>query len=198
MSDAVDDILRAHRAGDPRAADMLIQHCYAQVHERACRLLPRYASVARHERPSDVAQDVSLGLLQALRSTRPESARHLLSLAAKKVRETLCDLARRHAGQRHGLENVQSQGAVPGAQHPALAAVADDPGPATLDDWTRFQHAIDSLPEDEREVMQLKWFCGLSEQKIAEVLGMSRSSVQRLWKAAKDRISEAMGRERPP
>jgi RNA polymerase sigma factor (sigma-70 family) len=66
---------------------------------------------------------------------------------------------------------------------------------ATLDDWTRFQCAIDTLPEDEREVMHLKWFVGMGEDEIAEVVGLSRSTVQRLWKAAKHGINQAMGRE---
>jgi RNA polymerase sigma factor (sigma-70 family) len=197
MGATLDEILQAHRAGDERAAERLVEYCRARVYRRADQLLPDFARVARHERPSDVAQDALVGLWQALRTMRPESERHLLLLAGKKVRETLYDLARRHAGQRHGLGKLESQGDVPADQHAALAAVDNVTGPATLDDWTRFQCAIDMLPEDEREVMHLKWFVGMGEDEIAEVVGLSRSTVQRLWKAAKHGINQAMGREQP-
>ena len=43
--------------------------------------------------------------------------------------------------------------------------------------------------------MHLKWFVGMGEDEIAEVVGLSRSTVQRLWKAAKHGINQAMGRE---
>lgn len=176
---------------------MLMEYCHDRVSWLAVRLLPGFARVARHERPSDVAQEAMMGLWQALQTARPESERHLMLLAGKKVRETLHDLARKHAGQRHGVGNQQSQGDVPAEQHAALAAAADMPGPATLDDWTRFHNAIDALPDDEREVMHLKWFVGLSEEEAASVLGRSRSTVQRQWGPAKSRINEALGRERP-
>jgi RNA polymerase sigma factor (sigma-70 family) len=193
----IDEVLAAHRAGEEQAANLLVEYCHDRVWWLAVRLLPGFARVARHERPSDVAQEALMGLWQALHRARPDSERHLLLLAGKKVRETLHDLARKHAGQRHGLGNLESRGDVSPDCHPALAAADDVPGPATLDDWTRFHHAIDELPDDEREVMHLKWFVGLSEEEAASVLGRSRSTVQRQWGAAKSRINEALGRERP-
>ena len=197
MTPTLDEALRAHRGGDPSAAELLVEYCNDRVYLLANRLLPGFARVARHERPSDVAQEALLSLMQALRSTKPESERHLLLLVAKKVRETLHDVARRHAGQRHGVDNLESQGDVSVDQHAALAAAADMAGPVTLDQWTRFQHAVDTLPENEREVMFLKWFLNAEDHEIAETLGCSKSTVKRVWRVAKDRLNEAMGGERP-
>jgi RNA polymerase sigma factor (sigma-70 family) len=190
VSPTIDDILLAHRRGEAEATERLIEYCHEHVLFLARRLLPSFARVARHERPSDIAQDVMIALLQALKTTKPESERHLFLLAGKKVRETLHDLARKHAGKRHGLGNQEVA-----AFDAHTACVADEKltGPETLDDWTRFHQAVESLPEDERNIMLLKWFLGASENEIAEILDCSRSTVQRLWSAAKTHITTAMG-----
>lgn len=177
---------------------MLVEHCRNRVDWLARRLIADFARVERHEQPSDVAQEALLNLWQALRTTQPDSERHLLLLAGKKVREALHDLARRHGRQRHGQGNLESQGDVAAEMHAALAAPAQAPGPMTLDQWTVFHDAIERLPEPERQVMLLKWFAGANEEEIIRVLGSSRSTVQRLWASAKGRINEALGREPPP
>lgn len=193
----LDEVLALHRAGDKATAARLVEHCHKRVSWLAERLLPEFARVARHERPSDVAQATLLDLWQAIRTAMPHSERHLMLLAGKKVRETLYDLARKHAGQKHGLCNVESQGDVPPERHRAIAVAADMTGPATLDDWTRFQHAIDGLPDGERDVMHLKWFVGMGEDEVARTLGVSRSTVQRQWRAVKDRINDVLGHQPP-
>lgn len=194
---SLDDVLAAHHAGDPEAVRFLAEYCNEHVQRIARRLTERFPGVARHDRPSDVAQESVPRLMQALAATRIESERHLKALAAKKVRETLIDLARKHAGANRGLENLQSQGGVPIEQHAAMGAVDHAPGPATLDHWTRFQKAIDALPANEREVFMLKWFLDASDHDIAATIGVSESTAQRRWSVAKQLVKAAMDGERP-
>lgn len=197
MTPPLDEVLRAHRAGDVKAAGMLVEYCHDRVSWLAERLLPNFARVARHERPSDVAQEALMSLWKSLSTTKPESDRHLLLLAGKKVREALLDLARKQAGKRHGIDHQETQGDVSPEQHAAIAAVDDVTGPDTLDDWSRFHQAIDNLPENERDVALLKWFMNAKDETIAALLGVSESTTQRLWRDAKKRINEEMGGERP-
>ncbi len=194
---SLDDLLAAHQAGNPETVRFLAEYCNEHVQRIARRLTRRFPGVARHDRPSDVAQESLPRLLQALATTKIESERHLRALAAKKVRETLIDLARKHAGANRGLDNLQSQGDAPPERHAAMGAIDDASGPATLDEWARFQQAIDALPEAEREVFMLKWFLDASDHDIADTLGVSESTAQRRWSAAKQLVKAAMDGERP-
>jgi len=181
----LDQILMSHRAGDPAAAGKLVEYCLDRINSLSVRLLPGFPKVARWDRPSDIVQDVSLRLLQALQATKPENQRHLLALASKKVHEELFDRVRTYAGQKRGLDHLKSQGDVPLDEHAAYAVPADLPGPMTNERWDCFRHALDGLPPDQRAVFDAKWLMGASEATIAEMLDISRSTVQRLWNEAK-------------
>lgn len=45
--------------------------------------------------------------------------------------------------------------------------------------------------------MHLKWFVGMGEDEVARTLGVSRSTVQRQWRAVKDRINDVLGHQPP-
>lgn len=188
MTPDLDSILEAHRAGDPAAIDRLIEYCADRVARMAARLLRGFPHVARWERPSDIAQNASIRLHEALRSVMPKDQAHLLALAAKKVREELHDRARSHEGQKRGNNNLFSQGDVPADRHAAYAAPADDPGPMTNEQWDRFLQAIETLPGEQRAVFDMKWFMDADEATIATAMNVSRSTVQRLWSEAKRHV----------
>lgn len=194
MTGTLDDALRAHRAGEPHASGKLVEHCLDRIAFLSTRLLPAFPIVARWDRPSDIAQDVSLRLLDALQVAKPENERHLLALASKKVREELVDRVRRYRGEKRGLDRLQSQGDVPLAENAAHYVAADDvPGPVTNEKWDSFWNALDTLPPDQRSVFDAKWFLDASEATIAEMLNTSRSTVQRLWSDAKAHIKSRCG-----
>src|SRR5256885_9614190 len=55
--------------------------------------------------------------------------------------------------------------------------------------WTELHEQIGALPDEEREVVGLLFYQGLSQAETAEVLGISLRTVQRRWHDALDRKS---------
>jgi RNA polymerase sigma factor (sigma-70 family) len=79
-----------------------------------------------------------------------------------------------------------------------LEQVSKETGrPESLDEWTAFHEAVDRLPEEERQVMDLLWYRGLTHAQAAEALGVATKTVQRRWASARLLIREALQDEQP-
>ncbi len=64
--------------------------------------------------------------------------------------------------------------------------------PESLEDWARLHAGIETLPDEEREVFTLTWYVGLGRVEIAELLGISPSTVKRRWRSARMVIFQHM------
>ena len=118
---------------------------------------------------------------------RFESRAHFFSAAAQAMRHLLIERARRKLRARHGggMERVN-------ADEVEIAAPADDERLLQIHD------ALDELAAiapEKAEVVKLRFFAGLEETEIAEVLHLSLRTVERYWAYAKswlfDRISKS-------
>jgi DNA-directed RNA polymerase specialized sigma24 family protein len=58
--------------------------------------------------------------------------------------------------------------------------------------WTRFHEQVGTLPEEEKEVVALLWYGGVSQPEAASVLGVSLATLKRRWQAARLRLSELL------
>jgi len=50
--------------------------------------------------------------------------------------------------------------------------------------WSEFHEHVEKLPDDEREVMDLLWYQGLTQEEAAAVLKVSDRTVKRRWQSA--------------
>ncbi len=92
-------------------------------------------------------------LHRSLTEVRPEDVPHFDNLAATQIRRELIDLARSYHGPEGLGANHQTDGTDPGGR---LAQVAETSGqPESLEEWTAFHEAVDRLPDEERQVMDL-------------------------------------------
>jgi len=107
-------------------------------------------------------------LLKALREARPRTVRQLFALANQHMRWELNDLARRLDDQPAAAE--LNEGLVPS---PPSSASGLSP------DGLRMLRAIDELPEDEREVVDLVRIDGMTQAEAAQMLGVSAVMVKR-------------------
>ena len=64
--------------------------------------------------------------------------------------------------------------------------------PATLENWSRFHQAVENLPEDRRQIVDLIWYEGLSQPEAAAALGVSLATVKRRWAAARLALCEIL------
>lgn len=108
---------------------------------------------------------------------RYNDRRHFFSTAAIAMRRILVEHARRkRAGKR-----IPAEALVPLDQAPEPAAVGGI-------DVLALDQALNSLAEiDARmaQVVELRYFAGLTESEVAEVLEVSRPTVTRTWRAAR-------------
>jgi RNA polymerase sigma factor (TIGR02999 family) len=106
----------------------------------------------------------------------PDKAR-FLAYAGRAMRGIIIDHARRRCAQKRG-----------GGFE--ITAMRTEPGVATVDDaeLARVGEALDELAAVDPELanlVDLKFFCGLSFAEIAELQGISTRTVQRQWDKAR-------------
>jgi RNA polymerase sigma-70 factor (ECF subfamily) len=181
------------RAGDPHARDALIAHTGERLRRLARRMLRGYPHVGRWEQTDDVLQGALLRLCRAVEAAPPESARHFYNLATLQIRRELLDLADRYQGPHGAGANHHTDptgGAVAGR-----AAACD--GPETVAEWAEFHRHVERLPAEEREVFDLVWYEGLTQEDAAAVLGVSLRTLKRRWQAARLALGRAFGGEPP-
>ena len=190
------DLLGQLRAGDDSARDRLIALARGRFAALARAMLRRYPHVRRWEETDDLLQAALLRLHRGLAAVRPEDVPHFDNLAATQIRRELIDLARSY----HGPEGVGANHHTDGADADGrLARLADGAGrPESLEEWAAFHEAAGRLPEDERRVMELVWYRGMTHAQAAESLGVAPKTVQRRWASARLLIRDALGGEPSP
>lgn len=183
--------LQRLRAGDPAAPDELLRHVSARLERLTRHMLRGHPAVRRWAQTEDVLQGALMRLLRAVRDVQPASARDFFGLATQQIRRELIDLARHYYGP-HGL----------GANHVTPGADGLRPGPDPADDdstepgrlaeWCEFHRKIDALPEEQREVVGLLFYQGLTQAEAAELLDVTVRTVQRRWHAALVQLHDTM------
>jgi len=174
---AVSDIsklLRAWSGGDRNALERLTPIVYDELH----RLARRYM---RRERPGHSLQTTALVNEAYLRLVdykrmQWQDRAHFFAVSAQVMRRILVEYARRHNLKRGG-----------GVQHVSLeeAAVV---GGGRATDLAALDDAMNSLARlDPRkvQVVEMRFFGGLSVEETAEVLKVSPLTVMRDWSTAK-------------
>jgi RNA polymerase sigma-70 factor, ECF subfamily len=170
----VSELLRAWSGGDHTALDRLTPIVYRELH----RLARRYMKC---ERPGHSLQTTALvneAYMRLVDYKRMEwqNRAHFFAVSAQLMRRILVEHARRHNLKRGG-----------GIQHVSFeeGAVVDG-GRATdlvaLDDA---MNALARLDARKAQVVEMRFFGGLSVEETAEVLKVSAVTVMRDWNTAK-------------
>ncbi len=176
MSD-VTQILNDMAQGDPHAAARLLHQLYDDLRHLAAQKLA-------HERPGQTLQPTALVHEAYLRLVGDgqgqswENRRHFFAAAAEAMRRILVESARRKKRTKRGgaLQRVNT------AAEPAVQA------PLPPDEILALDEALTNLAEqdaDAARIVQLRFFAGLPLEEVADVVGLSRATVYRLWSFAR-------------
>jgi RNA polymerase sigma factor (TIGR02999 family) len=171
----VTGLLRAWSGGDLAARDEVMRVVYADLHQRAAGYLRRER--AGHTlQPTALVHEAYLRLVGQDRLAWQNRA-HFLGVAAQMMRRILVDHARARArGKRGGAAvNVTLDERV-------VAVAPPDTDLLVIDRALTELAAID--PQQGR-IVELRYFGGLTESEVAEVLAVSRSTVTREWQTAR-------------
>lgn len=169
-------MLTAWSDGDSSALDRLTPIIYEELHRMA-----RYRMLA--ERPGHLLQPSALvnEAFIRLMSGTPGQFRdriHFFAFASRLMRQVLVDFARTQ-------DTVKRGERVP---HFDLTAAADLQAAPQFHNLLDLDMALDELTQlDERQarVVELRYFGGLENSEVAEVLGVSDNTVMRDWKFAR-------------
>jgi RNA polymerase sigma factor (sigma-70 family) len=184
------DCVGRWQAGDRNAADELLAAAAARLQHLAHRMLRGFPTVRPYAETGDVLQGALLRLLNSLRELRPQSTRDFFNLASVQIRRELLDLARQF-GARGGGRLVPLEDGNQGASDPPTS-------PADLELWCRFHEAVEGLPVDEREVVELIFYHGHTRAQVAELVGVAERTIYRRWESACANLNERLGGELPP
>ncbi|GGD49786.1 ECF-type sigma factor [Pseudoxanthomonas indica] len=168
--------LDSARNGDRAALDRVLATLYQELHTMARRQLS-----GQHGYTLDATALVHESYLKLIGSTgtaKFEDRAHFFAYAASSMRSVVVDYARSRLARKRGGD---------------LKRVADIPeeveGNLKLDeDLLALNSALDQLADaDERlaKVVELRYFAGLSELEIAELLQRSERSIRRDWQKAR-------------
>ena len=182
-SKLVSELLVRWRAGDKQALETVLPLVYKELREIARYHLQR-------ERPGHTLQSAALVHEAYLRlvDQKPfdaENRTHFLAVASRLMRQILVDYARSHAAAKRGAElKVDFDAALVVCQERSAELVALDEA----------LNQLSSIDEQQGRIVEMRFFGGLSIEEIAEVLGISRSTVKREWNVAKAYLSRQMNR----
>jgi RNA polymerase sigma factor (TIGR02999 family) len=171
----VTEILGAIAAGDPRAADELLPLVYETLRGLA-------RSHLAHEPPGQTLQPTALVHEAYLRLVGNgdvgwQGRRHFFGAAARAMRQILVDRARRRAALKHGA----GRRAAP-LREEALVVEPESVDLLALDEALERLGARD---ERWREIVELRYFAGLSLEETAATLGLSLTTVKEEWSYAR-------------
>ncbi|HND52756.1 MAG TPA: sigma-70 family RNA polymerase sigma factor [Pirellulaceae bacterium] len=171
-------LLARWRNGDQQALNELFTLVDARLQRLARQMLRGYARVERWTEADDILQNASIRLLRALQETAPPSMRDFYALAALQMRRELLDLVRRF----HGPLGLAARHDSRGGENRAPVEPSDaSHEPGLLAQWREFHERIEQLGADEREVVGLLYYQGLTQREAAEVLGVNVRTIQRRW-----------------
>jgi RNA polymerase sigma-70 factor, ECF subfamily len=185
-SDAT-DLLLAWSGGDASAFDKLVPLVYQELRV----LAQRYMRRERPDhtlRPTALVNEAYLRLIDVNRIQWQNRA-HFLAFAAQTMRRILVEFARnRHRQKRGGVAirvTLDDAVGMPDEKQADLVALSDA------------LTALASFDARMSQIVELRFFGGLSVQETADVLKVSAETVMRDWKTAKVWLLRELSHEEP-
>ncbi len=168
-ADEVTAVLRAAQQGDQQSAARLLPLVYGELRKLA-KARMAYLPPGQTLQPTAVVHEAYLRLI-GKRDLQLESRRHFFFAAARAMRDILVEQARSKSRSRRGGNRRRVE----------LPDIAADPGPPP-EDVLAVHEALSELEKDDplkANIVQLRYFAGMTADEAARVLGMSESTLHR-------------------
>jgi RNA polymerase sigma factor (TIGR02999 family) len=187
-ADPITSLLAAARQGEAGALDRLFELVYADLKRRAH--LQRAGSTPTLSTTA-LVHEAYVKLASSSRADWADRA-HFMRVAARAMRQILIDRARRQLAAKRG------RGARPVTlEEVAVAMESPDSAAETLmaldDALLRLARQSERLAQ----VVELRFFGGLSVEDTATTLGVSDRTIKRDWRLARAFLEEALAAEAP-
>jgi len=162
------------REGREEAGGEIIALLYRELEKMA-------GSYLRNERightldPAGLVSELYLRMMKGAVVPYQDRA-HFFAVAARQLRRILVDYARKKKGR--GEERFFIT--LSGLEHSAAGMKADD-----IEALEEAMNELEKLDERAHKVVELRFFAGLKEEEVAELLGLSRTTMKRDWAFAR-------------
>jgi RNA polymerase sigma factor (TIGR02999 family) len=176
-------LLAAARAGDRDASDRAFAIVYPDLRRLARARLRQHQTMTLLDTTSLVHESYLKFVGSAALAI--EDRAHFFAYAARVMRSVIVDFARARQAERRGG----------GAEHVVLDTALSEQVAAPENDALRVHEALATLEQaDPRlaQVVEMRYFGGLSEAEIAEALSTSERTVRRDWEKARLLLLAAM------
>ena len=172
-------LLEDVRDGDAEASSRLLGLVYDELRQIAQRHLGR-------ERKGHTLQATALvheAYVKMLghQSARIEGRAHFFSIASRAMRQVLIDYARRRGAEKRGGDWARTD--LDDGSFSEFFAMEGRTG--DLLELDRALDRLDAMDSRLRQVVEFRFFGGMTEDEIAEVLGVTTRTVQRDWAKAR-------------
>jgi RNA polymerase sigma factor (TIGR02999 family) len=168
-------VLEAAQAGDAEAAAQLLPLVYGELRKLAGAWMGKLPP-GQTLQPTALVHEAYLRLL-GKRDLHLDGRRHFFFAAARAMRDILVEQARKKAGPKRGGDRRR---------------VTLNDGVATLEPTANnvlaVSEALDALEKEDApkaQLVQLRYFAGMSMEEAARVLGISERTAHRHWRFVK-------------
>jgi RNA polymerase sigma factor (TIGR02999 family) len=184
----ITSLLAAARQGDGSATHRLMTLVYDELRAMARRQL-RYRRPGQTITTTVLVHEAYLKLIDQNSATWQDRS-HFFSVAALAMRHILVDSARRRVAKKRGGEDVRItldefrlSGEETDAEARAVEVLAVD----------RALTSLAALNERLSQLVELRFFAGMTEEETAQVMGTSERTVRRDWRKARAFLFQALG-----
>ena len=173
--EGVTELLIAWSNGDRTALDPLVRLIYAELH-RIARLYMGHEGPGHTLNTTALVNEAYLRLVNQ-KNVNWQNRAHFFAVSAKSMRSILIDMARGRKRIRRGGDayHIELDEALVSSDDRAAELIALDDALADLA----------KLDERKANIVELRYFGGLSVEETAEVLKVSVATVDREWRRAR-------------
>lgn len=176
-------LLEAARNGQSDAVDQIVALTYRELRDLAHQRLRRAPNITLLD-TGVLVNECYLRLVK-VGDLGVDDRAHFLGYAGRVMRSIVVDFARGRLAQRRGANTP----------HITVGTDIADPAAAAEDEVIRVEEALQELARlDERlvQVVELKYFGGLTNEEIAAALGTAERTVRRAWQKARVLLHEEL------
>lgn len=163
-------LLQGWREGDPAARDRLFERLYPEIEKAAAGMLRFERGVSLSA--GDLVQEVMVRLI-GLDQLDWQDRSHFLALASRMMRRSLIDHVRRKRSAKRDHVRVDLHSRIEG-----------DPR-FDLEDIEFALGKLGEIDPSYAEIVEMRYFGGMSLIDIAAVQGCSESTIKRRWRVAR-------------
>jgi RNA polymerase sigma factor (TIGR02999 family) len=175
----------AWRNGDQEALEQLMPLVYEELHRLAHHFMRR-ESPDHTLQSSALVNEVYLRLIDC-KQVDWQNRAHFFGLAAQMMRQILIDHARSQARAKRGggLRQISfDETAIVSEQRAAELIALDDA-----------LNALAAFDVGKSRIVELRFFAGLTNEEVGEVLGLSLRTVEREWRKARAWLRRAISKD---